>query len=237
MSEVIQVSSFYHGPPDSGHGGYTSGLIAQFVGADTVEVTLRRPPPLDTPMPVSREGDRVLVSAGDALIAEARPSGIDVTSGVPGAVAYGDAVVSSIDYAGFKAHLTPSCFVCGTAREPHEGLRIFPGPVRGRDLVAAALVPEAHLAGEDGTVKPQFVWAVLDCPSGWAVTEFVPGREAMLGRLKARIVKPVHAGKRYSVIGWRTETEGRKMHSGSAVFDFEGRLCAAARATWVMVNS
>jgi hypothetical protein len=97
-------------------------------------------------------------------------------------------------------------------------------------------VPEAHLAGDDGQVKPQFVWAVLDCPSGWAVTEFVPGREAMLGRLTARIVKPLLAGKRYSVIGWRLNTEGRKMHSGSAVFDFDGGLCAAARATWIMVN-
>jgi hypothetical protein len=58
----------------------------------------------------------------------------------------------------------------------------------------------------------------------------------MLGRLTASIVKPLVAGKRYSVIGWRLNTEGRKMHSGSAVFDFEGRLCAAARATWIMLS-
>lgn len=236
MTDTIQIASFYHGPLDSGHGGYTSGLIAQLLPAETMEVTLRKPPPLDRPLTVERKGDALRVTDGGTLIAEAQPSGIDVTADVPAAVAYGDAVVASIDYAGFKSHLTPSCFVCGTAREPNEGLRIFPGPVRGRGVIAAALVPEKHLAGDDGQVKPQFVWAVLDCPSGWAVTEFVPGREAMLGRLTARIVKPMLAGKRYSVIGWRLNTEGRKMHSGSAVFDYDGGLCAAARATWIMLS-
>lgn len=236
MSDTIQIASFYHGPVDSAHGGYTSGLIANFIPAETVEVTLRHPPPLDRPLVVSRTNDSLQVMDGATLIAEAQPSLVNVATDVPAPVAYGDAVLASIDYAGFKAHLTPSCFVCGTAREPHEGLRIFPGPVRGRDIVAAALVPEAHLAQSDGRVKPQFMWAVLDCPSGWAVTEFVPGREAMLGRLTARIVEPMVAGKRYSVIGWRLDTDDRKMNSGSAVFDFEGRLCAAARATWIMLN-
>lgn len=234
MSETIRVAGFYHGPVDSGHGGYTSGLIAQLLSAETVEVTLRKPPPLDTPMDVEREGDYLRITASDTIIAEARPSGADVLEGVPPPVAYGDAVIASIDYAGFKSHLTPSCFACGTAREPHEGLRIFPGPVRGRDVVAAALVPEAHLADERGQVHPQFVWASLDCPSGWAVTKFVPGREAMLGRLTARIAKPMQAGNRYSVVGWRLESDGRKMQSGSAVFDFSGNVCAAARATWIM---
>lgn len=236
MTDTIQIAGFYHGPPDSGHGGYTSGLIAQLLSAETVEVTLRTPPPLDKPLKVERKGDCVRVTDGTATIAEAQPSDVDVTADVPPAAAYDDAVLASIDYAGFKSHQTPSCFACGTAREPHEGLRIFPGPVRGRDVVAAALVPEAHLAGVDGTVRPEFVWAALDCPSGWAVTEFVPGREAMLGRLTARIAKPVLAGKRYSVMGWRLNSEGRKMHSGSAVFDYDGGLCAAARATWIMLS-
>jgi hypothetical protein len=58
----------------------------------------------------------------------------------------------------------------------------------------------------------------------------------MLGRLTARIVKPVLAGKRYSVVGWRRSTEGRKMHSGSAIFDSAGDVCAAAQATWIRVS-
>jgi hypothetical protein len=233
MTDTIRIAAYYHGPPDSGHGGYTSGLIAQLLGTATVEVTLRIPPPLDRPLAVKREGEALHVVDGDDLIAEARPSETDVLEGVPAPVTYDDAVLASIDYAGFKSHMTPSCFVCGTAREPMEGLRIFPGPVRGRDVVASALVPEVHMASEGGEVNPQFVWALLDCPSGWAVTGFVPGREAMLGRLTARIAKPIMAGKRYTVVGWRLDTDGRKMHSGSAVFDYEGNVCAAARATWI----
>jgi hypothetical protein len=233
VTDTVCIAAFYHGPPDSGHGGYTSGLIAQLMPADTVEVTLRTPPPLDRPLTVQRDGEALRVTDGETLVAEAAPSDADVTANVPPAVSYGDAVLASIDYPGFKSHLTPSCFVCGPSREPREGLRIFPGPVRGRDVVAAALVPEAHLAGEDQQVKPEFVWAALDCPSGWAVTEFVPGREALLGRLTARLVTPMIAGKRYSVMGWRLDTDGRKMRSGSALFDDAGRLCASARAIWI----
>lgn len=233
MTDTIRIDAIYHGPPDSGHGGYTSGLIAGLMTATTVEVTLRVPPPLDRPLGVVRKGATVLITDSETIIAEAAPSDTDVTVDVPRPVTYGDAIIASIDYAGFKAHLTPSCFVCGPSREPREGLRIFPGPVRGRDVVAAALVPEAHLAGDDHQVRPEFVWAALDCPSGWAVTEFVPGREALLGRLTARLVKPVMAGKRYSVMGWRMATEGRKMHSGAALFDEHEKLCAAARALWI----
>ena len=237
MTDTLTIAHFYHGPPESGHGGYTSGMIAAFLPDGPVEVTLRVPPPLDCEMSVEHDGASLRVLDDDKLVAEASVTKEDVTKDIPEPVSYSDAIVASIDYPGFKTTLTPSCFVCGKQREPHEGLRIFPGPVRGRDMVAAALVPESHVAGADGNMQPQFVWAALDCPSGWAVTEFVPGREAMLGRLTARIVKPVAAGRRYSVVGWRMRTEGRKMHSGSAIFDDAGAVCAAARATWIRVAS
>ena len=42
---------------------------------------------------------------------------------------------------GLTSHPFPTCFACGTDREPGDGLRIFPGPVAGRagrrDLDAA----------------------------------------------------------------------------------------------------
>ena len=45
MKEII-IQNRFCGPPDSGNGGYTSGLIAKELN-NPVEITLRKPPPLD----------------------------------------------------------------------------------------------------------------------------------------------------------------------------------------------
>jgi hypothetical protein len=231
MKDSIKIARFYHGPPESGHGGYTSGLIAQLIGGDTVEVTLRSPPPLDRSLDVERDPKGVRVMDRETVVAEGEPSNTDVTRDVPPPVTYHDAVLAQIDYAGFKSHPFPTCLVCGPGREPHEGLRIFPGSVRGREIVASAWVPEVHLAHSSGKLRPEFIWAALDCPGGWAL----PGdtSNAFLGRITARVLKPVTAGKRYAVVGWAMGAQGRKLQSGSAVFDDAGGLCAAARATWI----
>jgi hypothetical protein len=46
---AITVPHRFRGPSDSGNGGYSCGVIAAHAG-NPAEVTLRRPPPLDTPM-------------------------------------------------------------------------------------------------------------------------------------------------------------------------------------------
>ena len=65
----------------------------------------------------------------------------------------------------------PDCFVCGMNRRPGDGLRIFPGPVAGLALWAAPWTPDPSVAGPDGRVRPEVVWAALDCPSGIAAAE------------------------------------------------------------------
>ena len=47
----------FRGPEASANGGYTCGTIAELVDADVVEVTLRKPPPLDVEFAVERDGD------------------------------------------------------------------------------------------------------------------------------------------------------------------------------------
>jgi hypothetical protein len=69
----------------------------------------------------------------------------------------------------FQDPLFPDCFVCGTVRQPGDGLRIFPGPVPGRRLWAAPWTPDSSVAGTDGRVRPEVAWAALDCPSGITV--------------------------------------------------------------------
>ena len=100
--------------------------------------------------------------------------------------------------------------------------------------MAAPWTPHASLAGEDGEVRSEFVWAALDDAGAWAL--FRQPNEAsavVLGRLAARLLAPVRTGERCVVIGWPLGEDGRKLYSGTALFSEQGDLRAVARATWI----
>jgi hypothetical protein len=65
---VLTIPSRFNGPAGIGNGGYVCGRIAAYVDGPAT-VTLRRPPPLDTPMEVERDDEgSVLVRHGGTLI-------------------------------------------------------------------------------------------------------------------------------------------------------------------------
>ena len=219
--EQITINGRFNGPEGSGNGGYTCGLIAGLVGTP-VEVTLRRPPPLDRPLDVEREGERVLVRDDGALVAEAVPAGVEVD--VPTAPSYEEAERASAGYPGFEEHAFPTCFVCGPEREPGDGLRIFAGPL-GDGRVASPWTP--------AEVTPELVWAALDCPGAIAVG--YPNRgETLLGRFAVEIEELPRIGERCVVLGWPLGEEGRKLYAGTALFGEDRRQLASARATWIL---
>ena len=232
----MMISGQFNGPPGSANGGYAAGLLAQQLDAETVEVTLRAPPPLDVPLRIERADGLVSAHFEDALIAEARASDLDVTAEVPSPVTWDEAVAAMEVYVGLTNHPSPTCVVCGTTREPEDGLRLFAGAVAGREVVASAWEPAAWTADDDGSVAPAITWAALDCPGAWAVG-FSKERRFLLGRLTARILTPPCAGERYVVTGWRLGEERRKMFSGTALYGTDGTLCAAARAVWIRIES
>ena len=91
-------------------------------------------------------------------------------------------------------HPYPACFVCGPTRDEGDGLRIFPGPVEGRELYAAPWTPDDSVADDEGIVRPEFVWAALDCPSGIVTDLFGDVGRILLGRLAAELIEPLEAG-------------------------------------------
>ncbi len=234
MSEQVTIDRRFRGPPDSGNGGYVCGVVAELIGS-TAEVTLRRPPPLDRPLQVARLDDGgVALRDGETVIAEGAPASLEIDPPAP--VSFTEAEEASRSYLGFRPHIFPTCLVCGPRRTEGDGLRIFPGSIPGRDIVAAPWTPDASLASEDSTVRPEFVWAALDCPSGWAVFgDPSQGRPAVLGRLAANLIAPVRPSDRCVVIGWPLGEDGRKLYSGTALFSHDGELRAVARATWVRI--
>jgi hypothetical protein len=219
----MRIPARHRGPETSGNGGVTCGRLAAYLAAPVAQVTLRRPPPLDTDLRVEAGTDVVRLLHGDQLVAEAVPGSVELEP--PPAVGLEAAAAASARYAGLTAHPFPGCFVCGTDREPPDGLGLRPGPV-GPDAVAAVWTPA------DG--DRAMVWAALDCPGGWA--EDLPGRPMVLGRMTLRVEDDPVPAQPHVVQGWVERRDGRKTVCGTSLRTDDGRLLAVAEQTWIAVD-
>jgi hypothetical protein len=213
---AIVIERRYRGPDESGNGGYCAGRFALALGGEVVEVTLRLPPPLETPLELA--DGRIL--AGADVVAEVRESELGVTA--PDHVSFGDAAAAAQPD---LASPFPNCFVCGHARG-EDGLHLHAGQVAGRDVYAAPWVVR------EDTVGAEFVWAALDCPGAYATG--VPGRGVVvLGQLTARVERVPAAGEECVVVARSLGSDGRKHGALTAVFTASGELLGLARALWI----
>jgi hypothetical protein len=230
VSQSISIPGRFNGPLTSAHGGYCSGVIAEFVEGPA-EVTLRSPVPLDRQLNVIRESDgSVRVLEGKTLVAEARPAP-ELEVEVPPPVSVGEARLATTRYPGVPDGLFGSCFVCGRGRE--DALGVFAGAVEGRQAVASPWTPPDWTADAEGQVLPEFIWSVLDCPTYFAVYTDGELPTSFLGQLAARVEGPVISGEEHVVIAWPIETDGRKRHAGAAVLSSDGAPLAVARALMI----
>jgi hypothetical protein len=240
----IMIQKRFCGPPRSANGGYVCGLLAGHVDG-SAEITLMSPPPLDQPLDILTGERSVELRKGEKILATARKIRIDVPE-IP-IVSFPEAQdAASRSAADESRHPLPMCFVCGPARADGDGLRIIPGPPAPRPdymtgTLAAPWVPYPNLASEDGAVASEFVWAALDCPSGYAGVRAqhlgMTGAETiLLGRMSARIEKRPHPGDRCIIVSWPIGRHGRKLFASSALLSSNGGLLAAAQATWILVD-
>src|SRR5262245_48085884 len=230
MSVHVTIGLRFCGPPRSGNGGYCAGLAA--VGIEgAVEVTLRRPPPLGRALRLDRGAATVLWD-GDDVVLEARPTKLDLD--VPRAPSFEAASAMSRRFGGRASHPFPTCFVCGPARASGDGLRIFPGAAPGEPLVGATWVPDHSLAGADGHVRPEFLWAALDCPGYFAIVG--GGETALLGRVAAHVDPTLAPGEPCVIVGWPISRSGRKLYAGTALYDGSGTVRGRSLQTWITVH-
>ena len=234
MPEVI-IAERFCGPSDSANGGYTCGLIASFIEGPA-QVTLRKPPPLDRPLTVQLSPDsKVGLLDRDELIAEGVAAAVDHEVPAPLTLLEARLGAERYEWARPGDHPYPNCFVCGPSRSERDGMRIFPGPVSGRDLYGAPWRPDDSLIDLRGQVRPEFVWAALDCPSGLVTNTFKPAGRILLGRLAVDLLRAVPGDGEYALASWTIGRSARKMSTGSALFSAEGELHAVARAVWIEV--
>jgi hypothetical protein len=229
---TLTIPARVNGPPSSANGGYSAGLVAGLMEAEEVGVSLRLPPPLERPLTVKRDGDRLELLDGDVLVADGEPEQLRLD--VPKPVSPDEAAAASA--AGrllwTSKHPFPTCVVCGPDRCPHDGLRVFPGPL-DHDLWGAEWTPDDSVDDGSGRVRPEWIWAALDCPTSAPVANFGSGPPMVLARLTARIAASVKVGERHSIISWPLVANGRKRHAAAALYDSSGRLLCASRALWI----
>jgi hypothetical protein len=223
----VIIAGRFNGPPGSGNGGYTCGLIASHVDSPAAVVTLRLPPPLDTPLtviPVAEHRVRITDPEGAEIAAAAAGS----ASGeeLPPPVPWADAVAASAAYRGFMSHPFPTCFVCGPERTTGDGLRLFPGPI-GDGMTATPWEVPAE-------ISPELVWAALDCPGGWAVP--LEERPYVLGQMDARVAAVPEPGDRCVVVGQLITEDGRKAFVRTVLYGPDDSALAWSTATWIALR-
>ena len=234
MDARLIIPSRFNGPPDSGNGGYSCGVLAAFIDGPA-RVRLHRPPPLDHELSVrGEEGGAVAMFDGDDRVATASPTtfGLDI----PPAPGLDEAEDAATRYACYENHVFPTCFVCGPGRPNHDGLEIFAGPDKQGRVFASPFRPALNLLDANGMLRPEICWAALDCP-GYFACMGSDVRPAVLGELQVDLLRPVPGDEPLVAFAWSLGSEGRKLYAGSALANAGGTLLARARATWIELRT
>lgn len=224
----LSIAARFCGPPGSANGGYLAGRLSSFVPG-VQRIRLHAPVPLDTELELVEAADGLELRLGERRLASARPATLDLR--VPHAPDYVGALAASRRFVAFGRHAFPGCFVCGDGRARGDGMRVFAGATDDGAMVAAPWKPDETLAGSNGKVAPEFMWAALDCPGYFAARS--DGVPMLLGEFTAHVDRLVHVDESCVVIGWRIAVTGRKYEVGTALFDDDGELCGRARAVWL----
>jgi hypothetical protein len=244
LENQVTVATRFQGPPGSGNGGYVSGLLAKQLGNDLlrggIEVTLRAPTPLEQTLEVRTTPDKASFHIGDVLIGEAVPASFELA--VPEAPTYAQALAAQGNSPSLDAEsenivpgglgFHPICFCCGADVPEGQGLRVFASAVPGFAGVAAAWRPHEAFADDAGLLPTEVIWGALDCPGQFAF--YVNGvRTGLLGRITAKVIKPIKASDQIVITGWQIEVDGKKHFAGTALFDEAGDLCAYSKQVWI----
>lgn len=238
--DLLTIPHRFCGPPESGNGGWVSGALAAYVATTAerpaVTVRLASPPPLDRPLSVVADvpgedapGEPTVVVRlldGDHLVASATASP-DLVEDVPPPVTLDQARDAESRYEGLVDHPFPTCFACGTGRDPGDALCLRAGPLAdGTGRYAASWVPRES--------SGPLVWAALDCPGAWSAG--IAGRPMVLGTMTARLHALPAPGEAHVILAWQRGAEGRKHRSGTALLAPSGEVLARAEATWIAVD-
>ena len=212
----------------SANGGYAAGLVAR-ARRGPVEVTLRLPPPLDTPLDVRHATvERSLLLDGDALVAEARAGRARARARRCAGSFEARAGAAEEQHVRLgDARRSRECFSCGTRARRRTASRSIPGRSPEREPLHARAVDGASRS------PPEVVWAAIDCsartPSAGSVAASAAARDGMTAAGRSA---PRRGRAHASCVGLAARR--RRAASSSAATALVARLergerCCAAR--------
>lgn len=234
----MRIEARFNGPLDSAHGGVACGVFAGAIDSRLASVRLSAPPPLDQELRVveSEDGSFIVVGADGAVASvQSWDPPLDLAPLPRLSVPQIEAARTHWLEMAAPDHPFPTCFGCGHGRPADDGLGLYAGRVPDTDLCAAAWTPTEGEAGQP--VDDWVVWAVVDCPSGAAVFDWLePGDLMLLGELQVHIIEAPLAGTEYQIVSRPDRREGRKMFSDVALVGADGSNLARGQATWVRLQ-
>lgn len=230
MNKKVMIPKHICGPPDSGNGGYVVGLMSQPLNF-SAEVTLRAPPPLNKELDLVKHEDGFNLMDGDQILANSKPITLNIDIPTPPTLT--EARLAREKFIGFKHHNYPTCFVCGPDKKVGEGLRIFTGTLGGDNShYAATWIPDESFKGAGNKVERIFTASSLDCPGFFAMNYDGP---ALLARMSIHVWGDVDVGEECIVSAWKINHKGRKLFSGTALYNEKAKLIGVASALWITI--
>lgn len=234
MQTETVISARFNGPPTSGNGGYSCGVLAAHI-AGPARVRLHVPPPLDAPLRITKvAGGDVQMHDGETLVGSAQA--IALALDIPTPPSQEEAQAAMAGFPCYNGHAFPTCFVCGTEREGHDGLALFPGPNAAANLWACVWRPSTDLLDAQGNIRPEILWSALDCP-GYFAALGAQLRPALLGELAGELRGAVAGAQPLVVYAWPLGSEGRKYYAGTAIATTGGDIVACAKSTWIALKA
>ncbi|TGL63510.1 hypothetical protein [Leptospira sarikeiensis] len=235
------LSQRFCGPPKTGNGGFTAGILVEAVRTNAAEIRLLGPTPVETPILMESEsGQRgAIYDDSKKILATLKsiPNEDFPEYKLPFVPDLEDVKKISALYPGFTTHPFPTCFVCGPKREVHDGMRIFVGPapeqIGFENLMAGHWLPDQSVSSQDGSVRDAAIWGALDCPGGFSAVLYEP-QLIVLSKIRGKIIEHPKIGEDYTVLSWRLQKMSRAFKVMTAIFESDSkRLFAIAEALWL----
>ncbi|MEI1279599.1 hypothetical protein V6Z05_14820 [Leptospira venezuelensis] len=237
----IIMSQRFCGPPKTGNGGFTAGILVEAAKTNRAEIRLLNPTPVEKSIILESENGQRAAIYDDSKKILATLQSISVEDfpkyKLPVVPDLEEAKRISAFYPGFTTHPFPTCFVCGPKREVKDGMRIFVGPapeqIGFENLMVGYWMPDDTVESENGIVRDAAVWGALDCPGGFAAVLGEP-QLIVLSKIRGQILEHPKIGEDYIVISWRLQKMSRAFKVMTAIFKSDSKkLAAIAEALWL----
>lgn len=238
-NENTILQARFCGPPKTGNGGFTAGMLVEAADVGAAEVRLLKPVPVESALVIESENGNRGTMYDAARTALATLTRIEQFPDykLPEVPDLFKVKEIAAGYPGFTTHPFPTCFVCGPKRHQADGMRIFVGPAPEQpgfeNLMMGHWLPDETVGRADGFVRDAATWGALDCPGGFAAVMDQP-RLIVLSKISARVLQRPRVGEDCTVVSWRLQKMSRAFKVMTSVFNSQTKQpLAIAESLWL----